>query len=94
MDLKDPRSLEGGTVYLEGAGGYLLGGNGSLMMLGISRTLLLMGIAKPDLIGMAVRSAPAVLTMAGVNEGLQNVAGIAFMLGQITYKGLYADDSN
>ncbi|NIF79362.1 hypothetical protein F3J20_18545 [Paraburkholderia sp. Cy-641] len=85
VDLKDPRSLEGGTVYLEGAGGYLLGGNGSLMMLGISRALLLMGVAKPDLIGMAIRSAPAALTMAGVNEGLQNMAALAFMPGQITY---------
>jgi len=85
VDLKAPRSLEGGTVYLEGAGGYLLGGNGSLMMQGISRALLLMGVAKPDLIGMAIRSAPAALTMAGVNEGLQNMAALAFMPGQITY---------
>jgi hypothetical protein len=61
------------------------------MILGISRELILLGIGKPDLIGTAIRSAPAVLTMTGVNEGLQNSLGGAFMLGQITYKGLYAD---
>jgi hypothetical protein len=90
-DLKDPRSLEGGTVYLEGAAGYLLGGTGSLMTMGIDRELLVLGIVKPELISVAIRSAPAVLAMTGLNEGLQNVGGIGFMLGQITYKGLYSD---
>jgi|GEM_PF-799277 hypothetical protein len=90
-DLTKPQSLEGGVVYFEGAAGYLVGGSASLMILGISRELILLGIGKPDLIGTAIRSAPAVLTMTGVNEGLQNSLGGAFMLGQITYKGLYAD---
>ncbi|SIT38695.1 putative membrane protein [Paraburkholderia piptadeniae] len=92
IDLQDPKSLEGGTIYLEGAAGYLFGGTGSLMLLGINRELLIMGIVKPDLIGMAIRGAPAVLTMAGDNEGLQNSAGVGFLLGQIAYKGLYIDN--
>jgi hypothetical protein len=61
------------------------------MMLGINRALLLMGVSKPDLIGVALRSAPAVLAMAGTNEGVQNSAGIGCMMGQVTYRGIYAD---
>ncbi|WP_144156175.1 hypothetical protein [Paraburkholderia sp. BCC1885] len=91
-DIVNPKNLEGGTIYLEGAAGYLFGGTGSFMLLGINVDLLLFGITKPDLIGMAIRSAPAALIMTGVNEGLQDATGFAFMLGQIKYKGLYADD--
>lgn len=91
-DLSGPRTLEGGTIYQAGAGGYLLGASGSLMLLGINRAFLFLGLKKPELIGVALRSAPALLATLGVNEGLQNSAGAAFMLGQITYKGLYSDD--
>ncbi|BFG75395.1 hypothetical protein PTKU46_34280 [Paraburkholderia terrae] len=91
-DLGKPEDLEGGTIYLEGAAGYLFGGTGSFMLLGISRKLLLMGIVKPDLIGMAIRSAPAALITAGVNEGMQDTVGVALMFGQVEYRGLYADD--
>ena len=31
-DIVNPRSLEGGTIYLEGAAGYLFGGTGSLCL--------------------------------------------------------------
>ncbi|PRY08012.1 hypothetical protein [Paraburkholderia sp. BL25I1N1] len=92
-DLGDPKSLEGGTVYLEGAAGYLFGGTGSLMMLGINRDLLLMGIVKPDFIGVAIRSAPALLVMAGDNGGLQSSAGFGFFIGGIKFKGLYSNDA-
>ncbi|WP_233835894.1 hypothetical protein [Paraburkholderia sp. ZP32-5] len=92
-DIVSPQSLEGGTIYLEGTVGYLFGGAGSFMLLGINRDLLLMGVVKPDLLGMAIRSAPAALIMEGVNEGLQDTVGFAFMLGQIKYTGLYTDDS-
>jgi len=88
-DLPRPESLEGGTIYLQGAGGYLLGGTGSLMFLGLSRPLLIMGIAKPEFIGIAIRSAPAALWMAGYNEGLQDSVGASFMFGHVDYKGLY-----
>jgi hypothetical protein len=94
IDLVNPESLEGGTVYLEGAAGYLLGGTGSFMLLGINTELLLLGIRKPDVIGMAIRSAPAALVIAGVNEGIQDTTGFAFMLGQVSYKGLYSDDAS
>ena len=63
------------------------------MLIGINRELLLMGIVKPELIGMAIRSAPAALVMTGVNEGLQDTAGFAFMLGQIKYDGLFSADN-
>ncbi|MFT4066272.1 hypothetical protein [Paraburkholderia sp.] len=92
-DLVNPKSLEGGTIYLEGAAGYLFGGTGSFMLLGIDRDLLLMGIVKPDLIGMAIRSAPAAMVVGGVNEGLQDTAGFALMFGQVKYSGLYAETS-
>ncbi|MPW19064.1 hypothetical protein GCT13_19725 [Paraburkholderia sp. CNPSo 3157] len=91
-DLANPKSLEGGTIYLEGAAGYLLGGTGSFMLLGINRDLLLMGIVKPEMIGTAIRSAPAALVMGGVNEGLQDTRGFAFMFGQVIYKSLYTQD--
>jgi hypothetical protein len=90
-DLVDPKILEGGTIYLEGAAGYLLGGTGSFMLLGVNPDLLVLGMVKPDLIGLAIRSAPAALIMGGVNEGLQDAVGFAFMFGRISYKGLYAD---
>lgn len=92
IDFVKPEILEGGTIYLEGAAGYLFGATGSFMLLGISRELLLMGIVKPDLIGMAIRSAPAALIIAGANEGLQDTAGVGLMFGQVEYKGLYRDD--
>lgn len=90
-DLTNPQSLEGGTIYLEGAAGYLFGGTGSFMLLGIHADLLLMAIVKPDLIGMAIRSAPAALIVGGVNEGLQDAVGFAFMCGKIKCNGLYVD---
>ncbi|WP_147309945.1 hypothetical protein [Paraburkholderia sp. BL6669N2] len=91
-DLTDPKSLKGGSVYLEGAGGYLFGASGSLMILGINRSLLVMGIAKPDFIGTAIRTAPAALISGGFNEGLQDSAGGAYLFGQVDYKGLYSDN--
>lgn len=90
-DLVNPRNLEGGTVYLAGAAGYLFGGTGSFMLLGVNLDLLVMGIVKPDLIGMAIRSAPAALITTGLNEGLQDATGFAFMLGKVKYKGLYPE---
>ncbi|MBZ5795283.1 hypothetical protein K8353_34705 [Burkholderia contaminans] len=90
VDLTDPKRLEGGTVYFQGAGGYLFGGAGSLMLLGLNRSLLMMGIAKPDFIGMAIRSAPAALWVAGFNEGLQDAVGYSYMFGHIDYKGMYS----
>ncbi|MFM0624863.1 hypothetical protein [Paraburkholderia xenovorans] len=92
-DLGDPKCLEGGTIYLEGAAGYLFGGTGSLMMLGINRSLLFMGIVKPDLIGVAIRSAPALLVMAGDNGGPQNSAGFGFFIGGIEFKGRDSEDA-
>lgn len=91
-DLTDPKSLEGGTIYLAGAAGYLYGGAMSFMFLGLNRALLVMGVAKPDFIGMAIRSAPAALLMAGDNAGLQDAAGFSYMFGQIDYKGLYDEN--
>jgi hypothetical protein len=44
----NPENLEGGTIYVEGAAGYLFGGTGSFMLLGVNRELLLMGVVKPD----------------------------------------------
>lgn len=90
-DLTNPKALEGGTVYLAGAAGYLFGGAGSLMILGINRALLVMGIAKPDFIGAAIRTAPAALLSGGFNEGLQDTLGGAYLFGQIEYRGLYSD---
>ena len=53
-----------------------------------------MGVVKPDLIGMAIRSAPAAVVITGVNEGLQDTVGFALMFGQVKYKGLYAEDAD
>ncbi|MGE8158617.1 hypothetical protein ACQKRQ_00485 [Paraburkholderia sp. NPDC080076] len=90
----NPENLEGGTIYVEGAAGYLFGGTGSFMLLGVNRELLLMGVVKPDLIGMAIRSAPAAVVIAGVNEGLQDTVGFVLMFGQVKYKGLYVEDAD
>ncbi|APR38094.1 hypothetical protein [Paraburkholderia sp. SOS3] len=92
VDLNNPKSLEGATVYLEGAVGYLFGGTGSLMLLGINRQLLLMAMVSPVMMRAAIASAPAVLTISGVNEGLQDIAGFGFLLGQVSYRGLYSDN--
>ncbi|NML30213.1 hypothetical protein [Paraburkholderia antibiotica] len=89
--MTNPQSLEGGTVYLEGAVCYLFGGTGSFMLLGINHHLLLMAVVKPDLIGTAIRSAPAALVMEGVNGGLQDTAGFAFMFGKIKCGDLHVD---
>jgi len=91
-DLDTPDRLNGGTIYLEGAAGYLFGGVGSFMLLGLNPKLLMFGIARPEFIGKAIQSAPAALAMMGANAGLQDSAGFSFMLGQVTYNGLYSDD--
>ncbi len=91
-DLTDPQSLDGGTVYIEGAAGYLLGVTTSIMLLGLNRALLVMGIAKPEFISVAISSAPAVLLMASLNEGLQNTTGVACLFGEIDYKGIFDGD--
>ncbi|OLL33148.1 hypothetical protein BTH42_04205 [Burkholderia sp. SRS-W-2-2016] len=91
-DIENPKSLEGGTMYLEGAAGYLFGGTGSFMLLGVNRYLLMFGIVRPEFIGRAIQSAAAALVMASDNAGLQNSIGFSFKVGQIAYSGLYPDD--
>lgn len=86
------QQLEGGVIYFDGGLGWLRGYGGSVLLAGIKKELLEMGIMIPSLMRLAIASAPAVIVMRGQNEGLQQSAGADFMLGQIQWEGIYRDD--
>lgn len=84
-----PEDFEGGTLYLEGGLGYLLGIGGSILLAGIDPRMLQLSIVHPSFLSLAFKSAKALVSIAGVNEGLQDNIGLSAMIGAITYRGVY-----
>jgi hypothetical protein len=78
--------LQGGCVFIEGAGGLLVGAAADAMLLGGNPVWLLMA-TNPGLAAQAVppflKSCKAVLLMAGLNAGLQASIGVTGYAGYL-----------
>ncbi|MGO4448294.1 hypothetical protein AB4Y96_05130 [Phyllobacterium sp. TAF24] len=76
--------IKGGTLYFDAGFGLGVGIGGTMMILGMEALPMINSIVNP-LAGFlgedAIRNAPAVLVMAGVNLGPQAGAGIAALVG-------------
>jgi hypothetical protein len=80
--------MQGGTVYLDGNTGLLVGYGGSVMLLGINTAYLAPWLLNPgiggNLAANAIQNAPALLLMHGQTEGLiASIAGISAMPGYL-----------
>lgn len=86
-----PNQIEGGAVYFDAGVGWLRGYAGTMLIAGMNTTLLQTAVALPHLMGFALSQATVVVLMKGQNEGLQQSAGVDYMLGQVSYHGHYSD---
>jgi hypothetical protein len=51
-----------------------------------------MGILMQPAMTLAIKTAPVVIVVRGVSEGLQEGLSGGLMVGQIAWKGIYHDD--